>query len=270
MPSSFQPFPLAKDGWNVEQSETKWLATCKSTEAKDQLQWLRYYHHVVNPQVWSKVIKTGSFPAPIKPDHGRLIADFCHYNASLSAHTSYVYDWRPRSLADSITSRAKMAASYQSGVNPRENPEMRVSTDYEGVHDGLHWVGDLASEYEVEILKGTGTLVLDLVEMGLHLQCRIDTSTGDAKLQVLKGDTAIDAFENSTGGFANVATTSTNIRGPGKYRLKFANVDDQLILWVGGKIKEFSPSNRFSSERCVKVSERRPLTTPTDPLDMAP
>ncbi len=48
--------------------------------------------------------------------------------------------------------------------------------------DGMHWVGDLAAEYDVDIQGTSGTLSLDLVEFGIHYICDIDVASGMATL----------------------------------------------------------------------------------------
>ncbi|HEX5443842.1 MAG TPA: S26 family signal peptidase [Pirellulales bacterium] len=91
-------------------------------------------------------------------------------------------------------------------------------------HD--HWVGDLAIECRLAIDGTKGEALLALVEGGCFFECRVDVETGMAKLSISDDP----AFER---------TVQTGIRGPGRYRVQFANIDDQLLLWVGGKPLEF-------------------------------
>lgn len=91
---------------------------------------------------------------------------------------------------------------------------------------GTNWVGDLAVDCRVDVEGGEGELILQLVEGGVVFECRIDVATGAARL-LAPGDKA-DARE-----------AQTAVRGPGDYRLRFANVDDQLLLWVNGKVVDF-------------------------------
>ncbi|HVX11807.1 MAG TPA: signal peptidase I [Pirellulales bacterium] len=88
---------------------------------------------------------------------------------------------------------------------------------------GNHWVGDLAIDCRIEIEGSQGEAILQLVEGGVVLECRIDVATGLAKFQI-PGDKKAQR------------EVATSVRGPGSYRLRFANVDDQLLLWVDGKI----------------------------------
>lgn len=91
---------------------------------------------------------------------------------------------------------------------------------------GTHWVGDLAVDCRVDVQGSEGEIVLQLVEGGGVCECRIDVATGSASFNV-------------PGDATDIPKVQTAIRGPGKYRLRFANVDDQLFLWVNGKVVAF-------------------------------
>ena len=88
--------------------------------------------------------------------------------------------------------------------------------------DGDHWVGDLAVELDLESRGTAGRVTLDLVEAGVVHSCTIDLADGTATL----------AREAATGGVE--ATAHTTVRGRGRWRLLFANVDDELALFVDG------------------------------------
>ncbi|MBX9789901.1 MAG: S26 family signal peptidase [Pirellulales bacterium] len=98
---------------------------------------------------------------------------------------------------------------------------------------GIHWVSDLAVECEAEIRGNQGRLTLAIVEAGRLLRCQIDVATGLATL-------SIDGMT----GFAPKGTTG--IKGPGKYELRFANVDDQLLLWVDDEPIAFDGKTEYS------------------------
>jgi signal peptidase I len=234
--SSSSSFLPANPSWKVEQSESSWSAsldartTSVSSEAwqPKQLEWLRYYHKVVDPRGWESVKQNGAFPVPIHPYSSKLITDYTHYN-------------------DSDITRA---------------PEVHS--------DGMHWVGDLAAEFELTIEEGQGSLMMDLVEMGVHHTCQIETATGIATLRNFKKDQLVEAFEDSKGLIHATSTAQTPVRGAGRYRLKFANVDDQLTLWVGGRLQTFTPDDRVQSGRYITLAEQYPHWSSNDPLDAAP
>jgi signal peptidase I len=99
---------------------------------------------------------------------------------------------------------------------------------------GLHWVGDLAVEVEVKLENDSGELILELVEGGRRFGCRIDVATGKATLAIEGPGT--ESFQPSA---------STVVRGPGSYELLFANVDDQLTLWVNGRVARFDTATSY-------------------------
>jgi signal peptidase I len=86
--------------------------------------------------------------------------------------------------------------------------------------DGAHWVGDLAVECDLASMSDRGTVVLDLVEAGVRHECALDLATGQAAL--------------SRGG-EPLATAASGIRGKGRWQVVFANVDDELSLFVNGR-----------------------------------
>lgn len=91
---------------------------------------------------------------------------------------------------------------------------------------GLHWVGDLVVDCELDVQGTSGAVLLDLVKGGRHFGCSIDVATGKAQL-------SIDGLSDWH------PTAETSVRAPGKYRLMFANVDEQLLVWVDDKVVAF-------------------------------
>ncbi|MBM4020903.1 MAG: signal peptidase I [Planctomycetes bacterium] len=89
--------------------------------------------------------------------------------------------------------------------------------------DGGHWVGDLAVELDLESRAATGRLVVDLVEAGERHTCSFDLATGEAVLAI--------ASRQDTPAVA----VPTRVRGRGRWRVVFANVDDELSLFVDGR-----------------------------------
>ena len=96
---------------------------------------------------------------------------------------------------------------------------------------GLHWVGDLMLECELDSSDGQGTAHLDLVEGGRHFRCAIDLTSGRAKL-------TIDGVPDY------VRTAATEVSGTGAHQVIFANIDDQLLLWVDGDPVTFDGETR--------------------------
>ena len=85
-----------------------------------------------------------------------------------------------------------------------------------------HWVGDLSMESIVEVkqVKPGGSIRWELVKAGVPHRCTIDLATGAATF---------------TRGEEVVGHGETSMKGPGRYRVEFANVDDRLTLVIDGQ-----------------------------------
>ena len=254
LPSAWQPFPMGDSGWQVEQSETKWSATISKAPA-GKTHWLRYYHRVVDTLAWESVEATGKLPAQVKPDSSRLVSDFTAYNASYSTSKSRINTENfDRDAKDWIRN------SNRSGFGSNRPLE----------NDGIHWTGDLAGDFEITTERDTTSLSLMLVESGVEHECRIDLKTGEGTLTVLVDGKPVNAFIDANNQLADKATAATSIRAGGKHRVRFANVDDTLVLWVDGTPVKWSPSGNLQSEAYLAFGNRIPKSTPSNPLDAAP
>jgi signal peptidase I len=98
---------------------------------------------------------------------------------------------------------------------------------------GAPWVGDLVVDFEAQIGGNQGTLTVELVEGGVSFQCQIDVASGEATLHSSLGSLQARAV--------------TKVKGPGTYRLAFANVDDEITLWVDGKVVQFEGQTTYDS-----------------------
>jgi signal peptidase I len=107
----------------------------------------------------------------------------------------------------------------------------------------LHWVGDLAVEFELQVSSDAGEVVLELIEGDDVHQCRIDVATGEALLQSSGPET-----------FAPRARTA--IKGPGIHKVMFANLDNQLFLWIDGDEVVFDTSTQFISTGSSRPSDQ--------------
>ena len=256
MPSAWQPFPMEESLWKVEQSETKWSASITKAQP-GTIHWLRYYHRVVDPLAWESVEATGKLPVPIRPHSSRLITDFTAYNASYSCSNNSLPDRKSefRATADNLI---------------RSVNRLGIGSNRPLENDGIHWTGDLAADFEISTDRDTQTLALLLVEAGVEHECRIDLKTGQASLAVLVNGQPTDAFQQEGGGFASKALASTSVRAGGKHRIRFANVDDTLVLWIDGKPMKLSRSGNIVSDVNIAIANRLPKSSPSNPLDAAP
>ncbi len=151
-------------------------------------------------------------------------------------------------------------------------PPLALITDYYAYNDtdqsvspdGMHWVGDLALECDVEVQSDKGELLLDLVEGGVHYECRIDVAIGQAKLAI-RGESAFVDANGKQDAKPIEPVAQTKLLGPGKYELRFANVDSQLILWINDRVVKFNAPTTYRSPDNVK-----PRWSETDPGDAEP
>ena len=130
----------------------------------------------------------------------RLVADFCGYNT-------------------------------YSGTEPPVMDHAKIdSHSADAIGAGEFWVGDLTLHCQVDI-KATGPqaqLVLELIEGGISYQCRIDCQSATAVLFKQTKDREIE-----------LASAPCGLSGPGHHHLRFANVDDRLVLWVDDAVIDF-------------------------------
>ncbi len=117
---------------------------------------------------------------------------------------------------------------------------------------GLHWVGDLILDCDVDVQSRSGSVLLDLVQGGRHFRCDIDVANGQAELTI----PGLDDWRR---------TASTAVRGVGHHRVMFANVDRQLLLWIDGRAVDFDKPATYDS-----LGNDRPVSTEADAGDLAP
>jgi signal peptidase I len=146
-----------------------------------------------------------------------------------------------------VPTRRQWDAMLQHGALPPDDPlRAELISDFSGYNSGRtggglgsrdtrpYWVGDLAVELTLEALSDQGEAILELVRGGRRFQCRFDLADGRATLSASGDDMA---------GFRPRAQTA--VRGPGTYRLRFSNCDDQLLLWVDDKLVAFDQTTAF-------------------------
>jgi len=242
-PDRWQPWsPSGDKEFDITVSDDRNLY---AINADDEEAWIRYRHIV--PQIsWGGTPSdwwTINHPADgslhdIDERKGQLIGDFYAYNAALPG---YPGNYAP--------------------TNDYSNTNFTRDFNMLSSQMGFHWVGDLAVECQTTIKSATGELVLDLVKGGVHYQCRIDISTGQATLSIDGGEVQ---FENDTTAVTH-PQGPTSVRGAGTYRLRFANTDDQVTLWVNDRPIGFDgPTTYYADE------DLRPEWTAEDPYDLAP
>ena len=188
-------------------------------------------------------------PEPLSPNtpNWQPEDDYRAYRVEASPETEV---WlRYRHLLPTQAQWAKVARGGQRQPLPRSEPlRPQLISDFSAYNTsqswdspippesiGLHPVGDLALECQLEVLSDTGQAVLELVKGGRRFQCRFDLRSGAATMCIDgQGLVEIDGQQ-----YRYHPTAKTRVRGPGKYRLRFSNCDEQLLLWVDGRLVRF-------------------------------
>ena len=128
---------------------------------------------------------------------------------------------------------------------------------YNALGSQPHWVGDIALEAVLESRSATGRVAFDLVEAGEAHRCTIDLATGEATLAIGGSDAA------------GQPRAATAVRGVGTWTILFANVDDELALFVDGHRIAFDGPTGW--EQPVREATRaEPRLTPVAPGDTTP
>ena len=109
-----------------------------------------------------------------------------------------------------------------------------------------HWVGDLTLSASVDVTSSKGELCLELVKGGLPHRCVINLETGAAHF---------------TRGEQTLLEHDSPIKGPGRYQVDFANVDDRLTLWVNGRSVYQSGVEYERGDECADPHGRRSLAS---------
>ncbi len=282
-PSSWQPWkPGATapptDSWVVKRGEGSALATV--TAADDQWKWLRYFHRTANSSQWERA-EQGLGMGEVDPYSSEAITDFYAYNTYLFLPSHLVFERSPQEIArepaanllDGLLRRFRAPAGVfspdfvsgqleQSGKMPRFGQTDAAAT-------GMHWVGDLIFEVDVETTDDAKALILELVEAGVRYQCQFDLTSGAAKLSILDGETSLPLGDGKVQ--EPSVSASTSVTAGERVTLRFANVDDQLTLWINDRVIKFNGPTVYDHRDFRKPAEDRPRFAPGQhPLDAAP
>ncbi|MEX1223997.1 MAG: signal peptidase I [Pirellulales bacterium] len=234
-------WPTRWQAWSDETDAPGWTTSDNSrsfetTDAAGGPSWIRYQHFPPSQQDWELLAENPS--AQFTMVRPKLITDMYSYNSSATM-----------------------------GFDPDGN---RIPKPADTSWPGLHWVGDLLLEAEVELRGSAGKLLFDLVKGGLHFTCAIDVTDGVATLSVEDPASGqMYAFEDADGRAIELPTAETRLKGPGVYKIIMANVDDQIALWIDGRLVEF-PGFATGTATYTDLPTDIPRSTPDDAGDLAP
>ncbi|MCE9631128.1 MAG: signal peptidase I [Planctomycetia bacterium] len=177
------------------------------------------------PAAWADWIAPGGAGGRwTTADDGRSFASTCAADESAELRYRHLLpseeDWR----------------TIRAGGRPRATAEPVPVNDFQPYNTNptrLHPVGDLAMEMTLESRGEKGSVELDLVEAGQRHRLTIDLADGVARLLIAGRDEA------------DAATASTPLRAAGSWKILFANVDDELSLFIDGRRIAFTGSSTW-------------------------
>ncbi len=183
--------------------------------------WIRYRHRVPTHDQWR------SLAASTGKESEKLTRDDCEKGMGLN--DPFQESILPQLISD--------FTAYNTGFSDQSEGSFKslIERGY-----GQHWVGDLAVQFELESKLASGKVVAELIKGGRHFQCRFDLSSGKAELAIGGGGPEADGYHRE-------ATTA--ILGAGQHSIRFANVDDELTLWVDGKVVAFQDATQPDASR---------------------
>jgi signal peptidase I len=213
------------------------------------------------PDAWQDWGPAGAEPRWTTADGGRSFSVATAAEPATLRWRHFVPDrWDP-AAAPPEPSGPALVGDFQPYNQDPEYVGLHQSRLHKTLLDGANWVGDLALECELETSAGTGSVTLDLVKEGVRHTCSFDLDSGLATLA-----------REAEGGVRGQGLSP--VRGRGRWRVMFANVDDELSLFVNGRrVATETPTTWQRS--LADAAESRPVVRGgrpggTEPDDLAP
>jgi signal peptidase I len=182
------------------------------------------------------------YPAPDgaaawRGDNPQLPTSFTHTGPGLDwlRYRHLIYPWgRPGEAAGLKPTHIDNFLGYNAGVD--RDPLTGQESSRPSSTDAL-WVGDLILECEADLRDPAAEVVLEL-------------SKGQNRFRAAFGDGRVTLSSVGPGG-REFGSRPCKVRGPGKYRLRFANVDCRLWVWVDGKLIDFGTEADYPPDSTV-------------------
>ncbi len=256
-PPRWQPCPmdivaLTKMGWGPgDQAAWPWPAQSKpvagqwttddyrsfGTDGSSEGEaWLRYQHFRPDEDAWQELIRRA--PSDV-------------------AQAYHLPESRP-----DLREQKREALLEPKGSEslPPLRPKLWAISDFSGYDWGTTrsgrdltqeqtpWVGDLAIGCEVSPVESRGEVVLELIEGGRRFHCRLNLADRSIQLAADEGALRFEGENGQpvTGSAANAPVAKDAIPAGKPFRVLFANVDSQLLVWVNGKLVEFDGPTMYS------------------------
>jgi signal peptidase I len=208
--------------------------------------WQTKYQHVDEART---LFTEGKFAMVRKPPDtmlamSRIVYDNDHPASDLKGQANYIRwegaGWTPdeaNGFASAGSGTGIDWLRYGHRLRGKDSKKTLI-TDYTGYntyetpghsgHSGENWVGDLLLECEVTLDKAEGQFLLELSKSHDRFQAVWNLATGDCDLYRVHDGKKEDK---------PLASAKTAVSRQGRsYRLRFANVDGKLTVWVDGAL----------------------------------
>ena len=306
-PSRWQPWEIDADqppenSWQVSRQDGQFTATTSEFELGDAnaTQWLRYFHNLPTDDQWDVALSSeetaSNLLSTVDPYRSAAITDFYAYDSYIFVSSKSVYAYKPFGLRQKLlgeTSGVVFNPNYQSGTSVDQFDPPAIwggqDSDRERIgRDGVHWVGDLILQADIEPESDATEIVLELVEAGIQFRCTIDLASGQATLSMLGEDglhfdpsgddpsggdpSGGDPSGDDSSGDSVVTTPQaiTPVRSGQSHTLQFSNCDDELLLMIDDQWITFDSPTTFDSRTFRTSAQNYPRFTSEHPLDAAP
>jgi signal peptidase I len=132
--------------------------------------------------------------------------------------------------------RGPLSRGERRAIHPQFIGDFYAYDNGNTIREGaMHWVGDLALECELDVRGTSGKAVVELIEGNRAYRCSFDVGDGSAALSA----EGLPEYKPRAAGPV--------IKGAGKHTVRFANVDDRLLVWVDGRLVEFDASTSYDA-----------------------
>lgn len=232
--------------------------------------WLTYQHFSLSYDQWESILRDGQATVP-----AQLVTDFLSYNLISPSRESYQFrSASPTSTVsesgasgDASTGEAWSGTPLKQAFAESLSPKTLQGAQLQQMEP--HWVGDLILESELEItptesgLNPEGEVIFSLIKGGCTFSATLNLGSGIVTLGT-GGDAVSEAEALPEEAFRPkfAPKAQTPIIYPGKYRIRFANVDDRMTFWVNDQVQEFSEPPEY-----LRPSERwRPTQADLTPV----
>jgi signal peptidase I len=170
--------------------------------------WIRYRHRVPSGNQWAAALPVSGNKLPGRNDRQEWVEQ-------VKARLPAAKNIPPQLISDFTAYNTSVIAS---------SPPLPPSPN------GVHWVGDLAVQFELEANATSGTVIAALIKGGRRFQCSLNLASGEAALSISGDEAEAKSFK---------PTAKTPIKDTKRHTVIFSNVDDQLRLWVDGALVKF-------------------------------